>query len=256
MFFFIFSILVVHAHLQVCSKIVKSQSLFHGIGFDIVRMVQILHHGILSGSEAKVVNKYFRPNYGKGRFNGEDKISTASFGIQKGAYDYYIQSSISFLLNRTQLSNQIVPVSDTPFRDEVLILRKVNVENIHAIQIPPEFKNAKMEELSLGLFKMEPFQIRSRIISMLKFLNEVYDFEGDYHLAGEIIQLVEKLPYHESEEYENIDFRAIIELDQKMMLLIGEWVKTLLPEHTPATLSNVVKYFADKHNKCVYDDSE
>lgn len=190
-------------------EILKDESkIFHGIGFDLIRLQGILSNGILSQRTAEGRGIDITRNYGG--YNLNDNISVAeSPAINKtynfGAFENYIANGISFVIDGVPtLKAREGSKGYSGYPDEVFVLGSIPKENITGMMIPEAMLDLPLSKLSLGLEKMGYNYIDNRCRKIIQDLGTECDFEEDTSRLEELIKQKSELEESNlgySEEY-------------------------------------------------------
>jgi len=192
-------------------EILKDKStIFHGIGFDLIRLQKILDNGILSEQAASDKRVEIIKNYGG--YNLSDSISvgespainnTYTFGVFKN----FIANGISFVIEGVSTFKAMKGEErDSGFIDEAFVYHSIPKKNIKGIMIPEKMLDIPLSKIPIGLSKMGHGYIDNRCRKIIKNLEEEYNFKAD-------TSILEKLMAKKAElEESNLDY---LELDAK-----------------------------------------
>ena len=131
---------------------------FHGVGFDMIRLRNILEKGILSEQAAQAKGMELTRNYGG--YNLGDSVSVAESpainnSFTFGCFGNYIKGGISFVIKGEHAYKAPKGSSrDGGYPDEAFIGHEVKRENITGVMVPADLLDAPLADLPLGLAKM------------------------------------------------------------------------------------------------------
>ena len=157
--------------------------LFHGIGFDLIRLKRILEHGIFSENAAREKGLSVARNYGG--YNLNDTVSvTESPSVHGtftfGAFFVYIKNGIGLVIDNTPLDGvkafrapqmrgdyETSTSRASGFVDEACIVHEVPRRNIVGVMVPEDALDRPLSELRLGLDKIGTGYINNRCRSLV-----------------------------------------------------------------------------------------
>ncbi len=168
------------------------QNVFHGIGFDFIRLKGILEKGILSEQAAMREDLDLKRNY-RG-YNLNDSVSlvespSLSGCFKFGCFGVYIKNGISFVI-KNELTYKVPKGSPrySGYQDEIFAGDKVRRENIVGVMIPDDLLNTPLTGLSLGLEKMGFDYIDDRCRKLLSDLEKETEYHSDTTVLEELIK--------------------------------------------------------------------
>lgn len=157
--------------------------IFHGIGFDLIRLQRILDNGILSEKAAAEKGVDITRNYGG--YNLSDSISVGESPAVHGTYTFgvfrnYIANGISFAIDGVSaFKARKGSERDSGYIDEAFVSHSIPKEKITGIMIPEEMLDLPLSKIPVGLAKMGYGYIDNRCKKIIQDLEQECDFTDD-----------------------------------------------------------------------------
>jgi len=227
---------------------------FHGIGFDFIRLKSILEKGILSEQAAKGEGVDLKRNYGG--YNLGDSVSVAESpavnnSFTFGCFGNYIKDGISFVIANEHAykapkgSNQ-----DSGYLDEAFVRYSVRKENIAGVMVPENLLDATLADLPLGLSKMGYAYIDERCEQLIKNLEVETGYIADITELKEIIKKKGELEKQELDYFEKDKQRKLLfdQMERLMSQAVNLGFSQKLGKEHP-TLKDVLKSYLPESMK-------
>lgn len=180
------------------------QNIFHGVGFDFIRLKGILENGILSERAATETGISLDRNYGG--YNLKNYVSMAESpsinnSFTFGCFGTFIKDGISFIVKKEDTFKAPVGSSmDSGFADEIFVRNKVKRENITGVMVPSGLLDASIESLPSGIKKMGLGFVDNYCKKTLANLENETGYKTDGVDLEKLMEQKERL------EKENIDY--------------------------------------------------
>jgi len=174
---------------------------FHGVGFDLIRLHNILEKGILSEQAAQTKGVELTRNYGG--YNLGDSVSVAESPAINDSFTFecfgnYIKGGISFVIAGEHAYKAPKGSSrDSGYPDEAFVRHEVKRENITGVMVPADLLDTPLADLPLGLAKMGYAYIDNRCRKIISDLETETGYHAD---ATELEELIKKKEEIENQE--------------------------------------------------------
>ncbi len=175
--------------------------IFHGVGFDLIRLHSILEKGILSEQVARTNGVELKRNYGG--YNLGDSVSVAESpainnSFTFGCFGTYIKGGISFVIAGEHAFKAPKGSSrDSGYPDEAFVSHEVRRENITGVMVPADLLDATLADLPLGLAKMGYAYIDNRVRKIISDLETETGYHADTTELEELIRKKEEIEKQE-----------------------------------------------------------
>lgn len=200
--------------------------IFHGIGFDLIRLQRILDNGILSEKAAAEKGVDITRNYGG--YNLSDSISvgespavheTYTFGVFRN----YIANGISFVIDGVSaFKARKGSERDSGYIDEAFVSHSIPREKITGIMVPEEMLDLPLSKIPIGLARMGYGYIDNRCRKIIQDLEQECGFTDD---ASEL----EKLMKQKTElEGSNLEYSEKDQQRRKIFDQMEEFMQTYI----------------------------
>jgi len=219
--------------------------IFHGIGFDLIRLQRILDNGILSEEAASEKGVDITRSYGG--YNLSDSISVGeSPAVHKtytfGVFRNYIANGISFVIDGVSAHKaRKGSERDSGYIDEAFVTHSIPKEKITGIMVPEEMLDLPLSKIPVGLAKMGYGYIDNRCKKIIQDLEQECDFTDDTSELENLIKRKAELEEFDLEYLEKDKQRKIIfdQMEEFMQTYIGKAYSKRLSKHNP-TLRDVL----------------
>jgi hypothetical protein len=233
-------------------------AIFHGIGFDVLKLAGITKHGLMSQEEARLEGvDLTRMNDG---YNGTSMISfsesPAASGLGGyGAFGIYTgRDGISFIVDRAKVGTMKAKPGtemDSGFPDEVYVRGSVAPEQIEGVMVDSSKLDSHLTELGFGIEKMGTGSITGRCLGTVAQLELLSGLTFDTSDLLGYLEEVKTLSTAEIVSYYDDKDRIITNINRIMQAFVQEAFDKVLSK-TGATLRDVMKMYISDDLK-VYD---
>ena len=166
--------------------------IFHGIGFDLIRLKKILDNGILSEKAAVDRGVDITRNYGG--YNLNDSISVGESPVIHGTHTFgafknYIANGISFVIDGVPAYKaKKGSERDSGYIDEAYVSHSISREKIVGIMVPEEILDLPLSKIPVGLAKMGYSYIDNRCRKIIQDLAQECNFADDVSELEDIMR--------------------------------------------------------------------
>lgn len=205
------------------------QNIFHGIGFDFIKLKGILENGILSEEAAKEKGVSLSRNYGG--YNLKNYVSMAESpsinnSFTFGCFGTFVKDGISFVARKENTFKAATgSTMDSGFVDEIFVRNEVKKENIVGVMLPFDqldtpIKNLPFETTKMGLGFVDDY-CKKTLINL--------ENETDYKTEGvDLEKLIEQKSALESQD--NVDYLEKSKVRDKIIDDIGKLMSGYVSE--------------------------
>lgn len=149
---------------------------FHGIGFDVTRLENILEYGILAEAESKERrNGYFVRNI-QGHANRVNVVTHPNRHVMRiNGFESHVEDAIALIISPEV--NLRSPERDRSSMDHFSVDGSVEPDQILGIMVPERMIDGRLSDLSLGFASMARSFIVIRVKAILQYLRNRHGYE-------------------------------------------------------------------------------